>query len=210
MIKHVNNNRNCYDIEGKPSRLDLTDKQEDFIRRNLETLLPLVDKIRMTTRKTNGILPPKKDRFHATHLEVRALNTIKGAIEWKNINCKQTQNREFLLNTLKPECDELFTAIKSYDGLANFCGVDLFKLYLSIPKDGPWKDEITEWDAVEIIWPLNTIMEDLRHQFTLLPCDNEREKGVTEWRVAGEENRHFQDMVVTLIQVLWLGVHPFR
>ena len=32
MIEHMNNNRNCYDTEGKPSKLDLTHEQEHFIR----------------------------------------------------------------------------------------------------------------------------------------------------------------------------------
>jgi len=203
MIEMMNSNPNCYDNE-TPSKLDLTKKQEDFIKHNLGTLLPLVDKVRKPKKA------PKKKRFHATHLEMRALNTILAAIEWKRINYKQMQNREFLLNTMRPEIDELFTAIASYTRLADCHGVDLFELYLSIPKDGLWKDEILEWDAIEIVWPLNNIMEDVRNLYTNLPIDMDRKKGITEWREAGDDSRHFQDEVVTLIQVLWLGVHPFR
>jgi len=204
MIKMMNNNPNCYDIERNPSKLDLTKKEEDFIKHNLSTLLPLEDKVRKPKKAH------KKERFHATHLETRALNTIRGGIEWKRINYKQIQNREFLLNTLRPEIDELFTSIASYTSLAHGHGVDLFKLYLSIPKDGRWRDEILDWDAVEIIWPLSAIMEDLRDLYRNLPINIDRKKGITEWREAGDDSRHFQDAVVTLIQVLWLGVHPFR
>jgi len=141
---------------------------------------------------------------------MRALNTIRGGIEWKRIIHKQIQNREFLLNTLRPDIDELFTAIASYTRLASCHGVDVFKLYLSIPKDGRWKDEIVDLDAVENVWPLSTIMEDLRDLCTNLPIDMDKKKGITEWREAGDDSRYFQDKVVTLMQVLWLGVHPFR
>jgi len=78
MIEVMNSNPNCYNIEN-PSKLDLTKKEEEFIKHNLGTLLPLVDKVRKPKKGT----PPKKERFHATHLEMRGLNTIWGGIEWK-------------------------------------------------------------------------------------------------------------------------------
>ena len=70
--------------------------------------------------------------------------------------------------------------------------------------------KIVDWDAVEILWPLSTVMEDLRVLYTNLPVDMDRKKGITEWREAGDECREFQDKVFSLTQVLWLGVHPFR
>jgi len=46
MIEVMNSNPNCCDIERNPSKLDLTKKEEDFIKHNLSTLLPLADKVR--------------------------------------------------------------------------------------------------------------------------------------------------------------------
>jgi len=45
MTEEMNSNPNCCDIEN-PSNLDLTKKEEDFIKHNLSMLLPLVDKAR--------------------------------------------------------------------------------------------------------------------------------------------------------------------
>lgn len=210
MIKEMEINVNCVGTEGLPSKLDFTKQQESYIQANLTTMFPFAGSW-IAPPNTNTRPKKKKHRFHATHLEVRKINTLLAAIEFKMINYKQVNRPQFLLNILQPELDGVFDSLRAYHRLATRYEIDLFKLHLSIPYNSYWNNEIYRWDAVELMWPLDKIFENLRAHYRNLLCVDENDPSpYNSWRDAGEENKNFQKWLVTLVQVLWLGIHPFR
>ena len=210
MVEEVRVNPNCFDMEGEKSKLNLTSQQQEFIANNLNTLIPDLGTTFLQMRKRTSHLP-KEDRFHATHLEIRAINGLAAAIEWKQINFKQIKDTEFLLRTLEPEIDKLFYALGKWHDLAmKYPRVDLFKLYLSIPHNNVWDYETQQWDAVELPHPLNRAMESLRGDYHCVPTAEEPTQQISRWKDAGEMCGSFQESAVKLIQMLWVGIHPFR
>jgi len=198
MIDIMNDSPNCYDINGwMESKLDLTDKQISFMRSSLDSLIDLHGKPYgdRDGHRTDGDPAPKP----ATHLEMRALNRLIASLRYKNINYQQISNVEFLLNALQSEIDSLSAALAAQRRLANCYGVDLLEIYMSITQFDFM--EMEQWDMVELMWPLNDVIANLRfaHHGTS-----------PRWRDADEANREFKDQTIALIQILWLGVHPFR
>ena len=138
------------------------------------------------------------DRVHATHLEIRAINSLMAGLKCKNINHQQITNEEFLLNALQPELDSLSAALSAQAELKNCHGVDVLKLCLTIGHARQFEGEC--WDLVEIMWPLNHVLMNLREEHaTTALCWRNR----TGFRT-------YKDVVIALVQMLWLGVHPFR
>jgi len=198
MIDIMNNSPNCCDINGwMESKLDLTDKQISFMQSSLDSLINLHGKPygARYRHRTDGDPAPKP----ATHLEMRALNRLIASLRYKNINYQQISNVEFLLNALQSEIDSLSAALAAHHQLENCHGVDVLEIYRSITYFDSM--EMEQWDMVDLPWPLNDVIMHLRkaHHGTS-----------PRWRDADEANREFKDQTIALIQMLWLGVHPFR
>jgi len=194
MIDIMDNSPNCCDINGRMgSKLDLTDKQIQFMQSNLDSLIDLHRKPYFRQDKPNRKPTP------ATHLEMRALNGFIASLGYKNVNYQQISNVEFLLNAFQSEIDSLSAALAALHQLENCHGVDVWEIYRSITHFDSM--EMQQWDMVDLPWPLDDVIIHLRRA---------HDEITPRWRDPDEANRRFKDFTVSLIQMLWLGVHPFR
>ena len=206
MIQELKTNPNCIACKkGSQSKLDLSEQQQTFIQANLKTVFPF---------EGNWIDPPDNiepsEKFHATHLEARAINNLLAAIEFKKVNFDQARRPNFIIGILGPELDGIVEALHAYHRLSTYHSIDLFQLYLKVPQsENYWKNYVDQWDTVELMWPLARIFdilrEESRHILTL-----QKELPKNDWRDLREPNIDLREWLIVLVQTLWLGVHPFR
>jgi len=155
MIDIMNDSPNCRDVNGwMESKLDLTDKQIQFMQSNLDSLIDLHREPYFRQDK------PNRKPMSATHLEMRALNGFIASLRYKNINYQQITNVEFLLNAFQSETDSLSAAPAALHQLENCHGVDVWEIYRSITHFDSMG--MQQWDMVDLPWPLDDVIICLR------------------------------------------------
>jgi hypothetical protein len=194
MIRAILRNPNCRGTVSfiDESSLNLTKRQLTFIEANTCTIID-IDVQEMQYDNQPVFL---------SRLEAAAINDLLAAVECKQINYKQITNENLILSTARDEINILYSALILYNEIA-----DPFELNMKLPE----KDCQERWDNIQIDGPMAGIILDLRHYFST----REHQPAINgnlqyPWRDTGEDMGDFRYSVYRLLQLLWLGVHPFR
>ena len=201
-IRLLLNNPNCNDMDEQYEKINgdvfhfgvqllLDDQQMNFIADNYQKInfVPIIDK-----EKVNGSA--------ATRCEAQAINDIIAAIQCKNINRDQIGSPQFLFSAFRDEINTFWHALELHHNIS-----DAFKLYLNLPKE---VREANEWDYLELPFPIGQVLTKARAAYGIASLLPDLPQSQHVWRDAGQQTLAFRNIVVVLIQILWVGVHPFR
>lgn len=197
MIRKIPCNPNCTaigpGIDVKPSRFNLTKQQLKFIELNLHSIIEIE---RLPIDNSN-----KPTLIHVSRYEVQVINDMIAGIEVKQINRQQIANQDYIFGAMHQEIGSVYCALESYHMVK-----DAFELNMLLPTDRC----VEKWDNVWIGGQLACLIEDLRsHDFSGFRCGDATRCDLP-WRDGTPDMKQFREHVFTLIQILWLAVHPFR
>ena len=172
-------------------QLLLDDQQMNFIADNYQKInfVPIIDK-------------EKVSESVATRCEAQAINDLIAAIQCKQINRDQIGSPQFLLSAFPDEIDTFWHALELHHNIS-----DAFKLYLSLPLEAR---EANQWDYLKLPFPISQVLTKARVAYGIAALGPKLPQSRYVWRDAGQPTHSFRETVVILIQILWVGVHPFR
>ena len=195
-IANMRTNPNCKALawNERPTRLLLTEKQQEAIQNNLHLVIdiPFVPR------------DPRLLRLTLTACEIRSVNEMVSAIDVKQVNRSQIRRKTFLLSAFRNEINNFCYALEMHQLIEG-----PFKLYQTLDNQEP-PERPEYWDTRTVYFPLSEAIAAARRDYSTGASVPSRCHSMHPWQDAGNDMLAFRESACALLQMLWLGVHPWR